>query len=42
MGFSGNFTAVTLGDDPEVAGKKALFIQGQTEMRPTRRRRSTS
>ena len=30
MGFSGNFTAVTFGDDPEVAGKKALFIQGRT------------
>ena len=31
MGFSGNFTAVTFGDDPEVAGKKALFIQGRTD-----------
>jgi hypothetical protein len=31
MGFSGNFTAVTFGDDPEAEGKKALFVQGKTD-----------
>ena len=31
MGFSGNFTPSRLGDDPEVAGKKALFVEGRTD-----------
>ena len=31
MGFSGNFTGVTVGDDPDVAGAKALFVAGRTD-----------
>jgi hypothetical protein len=31
MGFSGNFTGVTLGDDPAAPGTKALFVEGRTD-----------
>jgi hypothetical protein len=30
MPFSGNFTRVTLGDDPEAAGRQAVLVEGQT------------
>ena len=31
MGFSGNFTGATLGDDPEAPGTQALFVEGRTD-----------
>jgi len=31
MGFSGNFTRVTLGPDPEVDGAHAIFVEGRTD-----------
>ena len=31
MPFSSNFTRVTLGDDPDVAGTKAIFVEGRTD-----------
>ncbi len=31
MGFSGNFTRITLGADPDVDGAKAIFVQGRTD-----------
>jgi hypothetical protein len=31
MSFSGNFTRVTLGDDPAAPNTKALFIEGRTD-----------
>ena len=31
MGFSGNFTRVTLGADPEADGARTLFVEGRTD-----------
>jgi hypothetical protein len=31
MPFSGNFTRVTLGKDPDVPGAKAIFVEGRTD-----------
>jgi hypothetical protein len=31
MPFSGNFTRVTLGADPEAGGGRAIFVEGRTD-----------
>jgi hypothetical protein len=31
MSFSGNFTRVTLGPDPEAGGARTVFVEGRTD-----------